>query len=611
MKSLSQKIISLLVLAVFTFNIAAPAVNAQIGPVPVSDGAIRSKEVGLTVFGVTLKGITFDSVMIAISKKLLERMSDDVVQWINNGFDGGSAFATDPGAYFLEIGDSLAGQFIDEIGAGALCSPFKAQIQGALRISYNSSRVDPRERYAGSCTLSGIAGNIQGFFDGDFSQGGWEGWFSVTQNQNNNPYGAMIVAQSELAARIASASGVASKELDWAKGFLSSRDCLQYKSVLDPDQSKATDLDGNGKIDPDEQMMKNGKCVEQGPVKTPGSVIENQLQKVLGSEISQLELADEFDEIVSALVGQLMGVVFNSGKGLIAENQPRWSAGGYGGNGTQKGTYQCAPSIDVITLKDGEAAVTWKVYNNNGSTVSNASYLWTGDAPISGSGEEKKVIYTTGGVKAASVTVTETLMASGTASTVTLAPIDCQPVVEVKKYDPISGFCFAIDVSTYNQSLSVNEFRKLKINALRQSQQGHTPESVAWVVFPSGGSGVYDDFLWNIAGIGKDKISINVGGAQNMRGFFENKIITTRLAPKIEILGPDDTGEFILQNILRSIPPFFGQDSRPIVAPHSILPVGFYFGDGPNPRTASVKIYDKEFNEVEGATINCSDIDVI
>ena len=60
-----------------------------------------------------------------------------------------------------------------------------------------------------------------------------------------------------------------------------------------------------------------GECIKYGPTKTPGSVIESQLSNVLGSGLRQLELADEFDEMVGALVGQMVKNVVFGAQGLF------------------------------------------------------------------------------------------------------------------------------------------------------------------------------------------------------------------------------------------------------------------------------------------------------
>ena len=114
----------------------------------------------------------------------------------------------------------------------------------------------------------------------------------MTQNDSNNPYGAYLEAQIELDARIAKALGIQSQQLNWNSGFLSWSECRKVHEGT-------------------------GKCLERGPVQTPGKVIESQLEGVLGSGVRQLELADEFDELVSALFVQLLKQVVFGVKGLF------------------------------------------------------------------------------------------------------------------------------------------------------------------------------------------------------------------------------------------------------------------------------------------------------
>jgi len=531
MKPLLKKIITLFVLCVFTFNTTVPAVDALIGPVPVSDGAIRTKEVGFTVLGITFVGVTLDGLLNMAMKKLIEQLSDSLVQWINDGFDGGPAFATDPADFFLGVADQIAGTFIEDIGLSALCSPFRAQIEGALQISFNSSRV-LRERYIGSCTISGIVGNFDDFLSGDFSQGGWQGWITMTQNQDSNPYGAMITAQSTLAARIASATGVAREELSWSKGFLSSQECT-----------------GTGS---------EKSCVTT----TPGTVIEDQLQRTLGTELAQLELADEFDELIGALAGQLMGAVFSSTRGLIATNgnPPRWAGGGFSGNRPVR-NYRCFPDKNSVVLENGTADITWKVVGSSPGVVSK-TYLWSGTPPIVGrTDEEVTVTYTTSGIKTAFITVTETIMQSGVESTVTNPTIECTGEVEVKKYGPIEGICFPILATDYNPSLNFEQLRAKILRADLAVNNGNTLP-IRWIVFPKGGSGVYASFRWS----SRD---------------------TTK--PSDFKPGGPDFNSFIVPG------------SVPL---HSASQVGYYYRA--DDRTVKVNILDKELNEVDVEEITCA-----
>src|SRR3989338_8974450 len=247
--------------------------------VPVSEWGIRSKEVGLTILGVTIPGLTWDSIAIAIAKIALEQILQATTDWVRRGFEGNPAYATDPAQFFTKIADNVAGEFIRGSELGFLCSPFQTKIRLALQQYYTQ-----RRRF--QCSVTGIISNLDAFYN-DFSQGGWDGWFAMTQNDFGNPYGSYLQGQIELDNRIAKAGGIQSQQLNWNSGFLSWSECV-------------------------EEDFMTGECMKRGPVQTPGQVIESQLESVLGSGLRQLELADEFDGLDSALVAQLLKqIVFN------------------------------------------------------------------------------------------------------------------------------------------------------------------------------------------------------------------------------------------------------------------------------------------------------------
>src|SRR3989338_7744428 len=242
-------------------------------PIPVSDSALRDKEVGITIFGFTVPGFSWDTLAIVITKTIIERMVDLTVQWINSGFEGNPAYVADPRQYFSDLGDGIAGDFISASSSpiNFLCSPFQVKVKLALLKSYN-------EAPAFQCTLTNTVANIEAFYD-DFSQGGWDGWFAMTQNNANNPYGAFLEAKVELDSRIAKKLGLENQKLDWGRGFLSYQDCTAHELA-------GWNAQTNTPI--------NGACVERGgPIKTPGSVIESQLEGVLGTGVRKLELDDD------------------------------------------------------------------------------------------------------------------------------------------------------------------------------------------------------------------------------------------------------------------------------------------------------------------------------
>ena len=229
-------------------------------------------------------GSSADSLAMILLKPLIQNFTNSLVEWINSGFQGGPLFVTDPANFFIGVADRTEGEFIAGSDLAFLCSPFALQIRLALNLNYSAAF---RDQIA--CTLTGVIDNVDNFIN-DFEQGGWAGWFSLTQN--NNPYATYLAAQSELDIRLLSAQGIEGLKLNWGQGFLSWQDCVQE------DQ--------------------NGKCVKYSEVKTPGKVIESQLSQALGSNLRQLELAQEFDQIVAALVNQLFQQIIMQAGGLLA-----------------------------------------------------------------------------------------------------------------------------------------------------------------------------------------------------------------------------------------------------------------------------------------------------
>src|SRR5690606_1977900 len=123
-----------------------------------------------------------DMVARSAAQAILTQMINSTVEWANNGFDGNPAYAIDPVRYIGNIADGVAGEFIGGTELGFLCSPFQAQIRLSLQKQYTRGAQF-------QCTLSEVVGNIEDFYQ-DINQGGWDAWFVMTQNPQNNPYGA-------------------------------------------------------------------------------------------------------------------------------------------------------------------------------------------------------------------------------------------------------------------------------------------------------------------------------------------------------------------------------------------------------------------------------------
>lgn len=234
--------------------------------VPVNETDLRGKETG-TIGSLNL---SWDSIGYCIVNTIIDYIGYSTVQWINSGFEGNPVFVDNPEQFLSDIADIEAGNFLAELSGGYLCSPLQAPIRINLTNSYYS-RINPFSDRA-ACTFTEQAGSLDQFIAGEtFS---WVDWNSYNQPYNNQ-FTASIYGQIELDRRIANALNTQSTLLDWGRGFLSFKD------------------------------------PETGEINSPGSLIEQQVNRRLGNPEQRILMADEFDEIVNALVNQLIRVAIS------------------------------------------------------------------------------------------------------------------------------------------------------------------------------------------------------------------------------------------------------------------------------------------------------------
>ncbi len=253
----------------------------------------------------TLQGSQFakefvgDAVANLIAKQILRALTAQTVNWINTGFKGNPAFVTDPSKFFLNIGDNIASVYLSSPALNQLCSPFKAQVRLQLVKNY-LAETSPQNF---SCTLGKLEQNYEAFTR-DFAQGGWDSWFSVTQVNQNNPYGSYLDTKNQLSIQIGNAQNKYQKQLDWGKGFLSYQKCADGTTFGELTKKDAEDTGINELYDKTDQS--NNDCAESDKeTVTPGSVIDDQLSKALGSSWAELEASDEINEVVGALMTQM------------------------------------------------------------------------------------------------------------------------------------------------------------------------------------------------------------------------------------------------------------------------------------------------------------------
>lgn len=317
-----------------------------------------------------MKGLTK-----VIAKTLLHTFTQSIVNWINTGFEGSPSFITNPEGFLNDIADQTIGRVIEDISP-LLCSPFRLDIKFALGLNMS---LNTREEI--HCRLTDVIANVRGAYDGfvagTVGSGNLSNWIHIAGTPQNNPYGAYIATTNKLSASITSATGQQIKLLDWGKGFKSWRSCKKWGPDI---------KEGNPP-----RVVRKGACIEEGPIKTPGSIIQDQATGALGTTLRELEVADEIDEVVGALINQLLVKVMSAGGGLLGA-----SSGGGSSGGSATGSLATNPNFVLAnadaktpegincrlryypaTVEDPEGSGVYVPDNSAASALNNSNQVWT------------------------------------------------------------------------------------------------------------------------------------------------------------------------------------------------------------------------------------------
>ncbi len=302
-----------LIISCIIFTTNSQIANAQLATLQVGDTSPTGIANAFFNQARNWKDFLGDRLAYMAAKQVLNQMTVSVVNWINTGFKGKPSFLTNPEGFFLDAADQLTGQFISDSGPlKRLCSPWSVDIKVALAIQQLETPGDGmpnRRKY--TCTLSTVIDNYQGsyvngasidgFIKGDFKQGGWPAFIALTTEDQNNPIGTILMARSDQMFAVSQKKAFVQSDLIQGKGFLSWESC-EDAGISDEEAGNYRGTSSGGvayKDGPDGHLQ---KC----QYKTPGSVIEASLNSSLQSPARQLELADNINAVVSALVSQLV-----------------------------------------------------------------------------------------------------------------------------------------------------------------------------------------------------------------------------------------------------------------------------------------------------------------
>jgi len=270
------------------------------------------------------KEYVLDTLAYQVGEVARQSIIRSLINWINSGFQGSPAFVTDLKRNLRGVEDAVARRFFTELASQDITdSPAQDRVISLARIGYflTTSPESFYERYPN--TLTQISPDARAFLDGDFSQGGFDAWFSAVLVPQNNPYGMQELINQDLERLTSEARDGRLQELTWNRGFLSWRgECIQQETQGEEEYLPGDALPADFSVD----LTGEDACTEF-EIETPGAVIVEQLNKTLGTNIDKLVSADEMNEIIGALLNQLVGhVLGTNGGGFRSASRP--SSGG-------------------------------------------------------------------------------------------------------------------------------------------------------------------------------------------------------------------------------------------------------------------------------------------
>ncbi|MEI6553172.1 MAG: hypothetical protein WCO09_01245 [bacterium] len=255
-----------------------PTTN-QNTPEATNQEAITNAHTGSFTIGGTQVGLGYDAIAWCIVNTIIDYIVNSTIAWANSGFKGNPAFLRNPGDFFKNLADQTAAQFIREVayetGGFDICKPFRAVIATGLAKSYS------KNTNIQSCSLTQMQQNMM---KSSYTITTPTDWMALTKPQNNQYY-SYIQAGSEMQKRIDARNNTARFDLTLNKGFLSQKKCK--------DDSKPE--------------SKTNPC----DTTTPGSMIADSLSHTLNIPKDRLVSAQRFDQMIDAVVNNLIKVALS------------------------------------------------------------------------------------------------------------------------------------------------------------------------------------------------------------------------------------------------------------------------------------------------------------
>ncbi len=257
------------------------------------------------------------------SGNMLKSVTAGVINFINgdNG-KGLGLYVANVNGYKQGIQDARSMHFMDMLSRQSN-SPFASAIAASMRSNYFQSTAGADHFFdAHRCTLGEASSDPLAYVQGNFSKGGWNAWFSLNTECDNNPYCYTYKAQNIMSEDAANITDNALNQLYANSGFLSWCDTSYAQNDTYAGDQATTDAAeianrqkdsfntvgtagsytydqtvGNAAGDP--CLDKNG---QPGLISTPGSVVADSLKNVSDTLLKKWSITGDLEGMAGSLV---------------------------------------------------------------------------------------------------------------------------------------------------------------------------------------------------------------------------------------------------------------------------------------------------------------------
>ena len=296
-----------------------------------------------------------------IGKQMMDKITQDTINWINTGFKGEPLYVKDPGSMFKSIADKEVSDFASSIAFDKTKFPFGREAALAL---INSYRRTFQQNAAYSLNQYVSTGNANDFYT-DFKTGGWGAWNAMVLFPQNNPIGFGLMAREQMSTQITIPDGnnaIANvqRELQQGNGFLSVKKCIASKAGPGYEYVEDTTFDDTGWqqvadsnfADANDPNLTNEQkqaaldlantnlqhiCAKWSTV-TPGNAVASQLTDALGTPLKSIGLADDLNKSLSAIFDALINELSQKGLAELTKLTDPQVVTGFGGVGSNNGS---------------------------------------------------------------------------------------------------------------------------------------------------------------------------------------------------------------------------------------------------------------------------------